>query len=236
MLYISKTFSNLPEAQKTLSRSGVFLFDIHQVLFHRKGIVPLIKGLFKIQKKPRTFKEGIITIFSPQTWKELLHRYNEGNRITEAYLNAAKQRPQLHTELLNYSNNIYTPDNNMHKLLIDLKNQGHELYLLSNIGNATLERLKLTNPDYFALMSNPQNTINRSSLESDSFIWKPQKAAYHQSLETVGKLENPHHTIFIDDTSRNVKAAHELGMNAILFKSFAQCQRDIQTLLGKETL
>lgn len=232
---MSKRFSDLSEAQKTLSHSGVFLFDIHQVLFHRKGILPLIKGLFKIKKKPRTFKEGIITLLSPKTWKRLLQRYNEGNRITEAYLDAAKQCPQLHSELLNYSNNIYTPDTHMQQLLIDLKDQGHHLYLLSNIGNATLERLKSNNPDYFALLSDSHNTINRISAENDSFIWKPQNAAYQQSLDIVGKLENPHHTIFIDDTPRNVRAAHELGMNAILFKSFIQCKRDIHTLLGKDT-
>ena len=236
MLYVSKQFSNLQEAQVTLSQSGVFLLDIHQVLFHRKGLLPLVRGIFKIKQKPRIFKEGVITLFSPKIWKTLHRRYQEGNRITEAYLNAAKQRPQLHAELLNYSNNIYTADTNMHELLQNLKNNGHGLYLLSNIGNATLERLKQEHPDYFALMSDPQNTINRSSLETDSFMWKPQKAAYHQSLDTIGKLENPHHTIFIDDTVRNIKAAHELGMNAILFKSFAQCKKDIMNLLGKEDL
>ena len=234
MLYVSKTFSNLQEAQTTLSTSGVFLFDIHQVLFHRKGLLPLVRGIFKIKKKPRTFKEGITTLFSPKIWKSLHRRYKEGNRITEAYLNAAKQHPQLHAELLDYSNNIYTADSKMHEFLKTLKNHGHALYLLSNIGNATLERLKQEHADYFALMSDPQNTINRSSLETDSFIWKPQKAAYQESLNAIGKLENPHHTIFIDDTKRNIHAAHELGMNAILFKSFAQCKRDIMNLLGKE--
>ncbi len=236
MLYVSKTFSNLQEAQATLSTSGVFLFDIHQVLFHRKGLLPLVRGIFKVKKKPRTFKEGFITILSPKTWRFLHGRYKEGNRITEAYLNAAKQHSQLHAELLDYSNNIYTADSNMHDLLKNLKNHGHELYLLSNIGNATLERLKQENSEYFTLMNDPRNTINRSSLETDSFMWKPQKAAYQESLKAVGKLGNPHHTIFIDDTLRNVEAAHELGMNAILFKSFVQCKRDILNLLGKEDL
>jgi len=234
MLYVSKTFSNLQEAQATLSTSAVFLFDIHQVLFHRKGLLPLVRGVFKIKKKPRTFKEGLITLLSPKTWRFLHGRYKEGNRITEAYLNAAKNHAQLHAELLNYSNNIYTADRNMRELLKNLKKNGHALYLLSNIGNATLERLKEENFDYFALMNDPRNTINRHSLETNSFMWKPQKAAYQESLKAVEKLENPHHTIFIDDTTRNVRAAHELGMNAILFKSFAQCKKDILNLLGKE--
>jgi FMN phosphatase YigB (HAD superfamily) len=233
MLYLSTTFSTLHEAQTTLSISGVFLLDIHQVLFHRKGVLPLVRGIFKVKKKPLIFKEGILTLFSPTSWKAVQRRYQEGNRITEAYLNAAKQCPQLHTELLDYSNNIYTPDPNMQALLKNLKHQGHELYVLSNIGPATLERLKQEHSDYFALMSDSQNTINRSSLETDFFLWKPQKAAYQESLSAIGKLENPHHTIFIDDTTRNVRAAHELGMNAILFKSFAQCKQDIQNLLGK---
>lgn len=234
MLYISPRFSNLQEAQAVLSHSAFFLLDIHQVLFHRKGILPLVRGLLKIKKKPRTFKEGVTALCSKKTWQALRNRYKEGNRITEAYLNAAQSHPLLYSELLDYSNNIYTPDSGMQTLLTALKNQGHALYLLSNIGYTTLERLRQDYPDYFKVLSSPHNTINQHSLKTDTFIWKPQAIAYEHALNTIQKLENPHHVIFIDDTKRNVQAAHKAGINAILFTSFAQCKRDIEAILGKK--
>ena len=162
MLYLSNHFATLKRAQEELKSSAFFLLDIHQVLFHRRGVFPLLRGIARITKKPQTFKEGMQALCSLKTWKSLHRSYKAGNRITEAYLNAAKQRPHLHSELLNYSNTIYTADTQMETLLGHLKQQGHELYLLSNIGNTTLERLQATYPAYFSLMTDTRNTINRN--------------------------------------------------------------------------
>lgn len=232
MLYISDKFSTLEKAQQELKNSAFFLLDIHQVLFHRRGLGPLLRGIARIHKKPRTFKEGFQALCSPTTWKSLHRRFKTGNLITEAYLNAAKQKPHLHSELLNYSNNIYTADKQMQKLLSVLRQKHHELYLLSNIGNLTLERLKNSYPTYFDLMTDNRNTINRGATDDQSLIWKPQPQAYIEALHTIGKSSVAHHAIFIDDTRRHIQAAHQQGMNAILFRSFAQCKQDIEILLG----
>lgn len=232
MLYWSNHFATLKHAQQELESSAFFLLDIHQVLFHRRGILPLLRGLARIKKKPQTFKEGIQAVCSPRTWKSLYHSYKRGNRITEAYLNATKQLPHFHSELVNYSNTIYTADKQMETLLGQLKQLGHELYLLSNIGNTTLERLQTTYPAYFSLMTDTRNTINRTVHDEHSLIWKPQQTAYHTALATINKPTSAHLAIFIDDTKRNVQAAHTYGMNAILFRSASQCKRDIETLLG----
>ena len=232
MLYLSNHFSTLKQAQKELKTSAFFLLDIHQVLFHRRGIFTILRGIAHITNKSQTFKESIQTLCSLKTWKSLHGSYKRGNRITEAYLNATKQRPHLYSELINYSNTIYTADTQMAALLTHLKKLGHERYLLSNIGNTTLERLREAYPAYFSLITDTRNTINRTAHDEHSLVWKPQLTAYHEALNAINKATGPHLAIFIDDTKRNVQAAHTYGMNAILFRSVSQCKRDIETLLG----
>lgn len=232
MLYLSPHFASIEQAQKDLQQSAFLLLDIHQVLFHRRGILPLMRGIVRVKKKPQTFKEGIQALCSLKTWKSLHLLYKKGNRITEAYLDTAKQRTNLHSELINYSNNIYTADQHMELLLHHLKKQGHELYLLSNIGNMTLARLQETYRTYFSLMTDMRNTINRDISDEAALLWKPQAAAYQEALKITNKASAAHLGIFIDDTKRNVEAAHDCGLNAILFRSFAQCKDDLEILLG----
>jgi len=57
---------------------------------------------------------------------------------------------------------------------------------------------------------------------------KPDKRLYHILLDRYNlKVEN---TIFIDDNLNNVKAAEELGINAIHFKSSDQLEAKLQSI------
>ena len=228
-IYLSPTFSSLEEAQKVLSKEAFFLFDIHQVLFHCKGIVPVLQAFTKIKRKPKTFMQGVKILFRPRTWKFFKQLYNQGNHITESYLDVAQPYTPLHSELLNFSNNIYKPHTGMYQLLAHLK-QRHNLYLLSNIGNATLDRLKKEYPDYFALMTEDTNTINRHS--EQGLVWKPQQKAYEQAVMTIRKSNHMHYGNFVDDKRKNVEGAYKAGLNVIYFKSYQQFKNDVATLLG----
>jgi len=57
---------------------------------------------------------------------------------------------------------------------------------------------------------------------------KPDKRLYHILLDRYNlKAGN---TVFIDDNMNNVKAAEELGMNAIHFKSSSQLEAELQSI------
>ena len=234
MFFVSKKFSSLDEAQQQLKNNVFFLFDIHQVLFHRKGLIPFIKGLKKVSAKTTMVKLTLQALFNKTTFKNLCKLYRSGNLITEAYLNTATSYPALHSELLEFSNNIYSPDTEMLTLLQLLAQNNHQLYLLSNIGNQTLDRLKQDYPHYFAILSDTNNTINRKVEVSSDLVWKPQIDAFRQSLTTIDQQHTPHLAIFVDDKLKNVHAAHKAGLNAIHFSSPRQLKNDLTKLLGKE--
>ncbi len=234
MFFVSTSFSSTDEAQRALHHDAFFLFDIHQVLFHRKGISPFIRGLSKVSSKPKMIQLTLQTLFDRTTWAKLKKIYSTGNMITEAYLNTATGHPALHSELLEFSNNIYTPDTDMYKLLQSMAQENHKLYLLSNIGNQTLTRLKRQYPDYFNLLNDADNTINREAKTSCDLVWKPQLNAFEQSLKTIQHQTQPHLAIFIDDKLKNVQAAHKAGLNSIHFLNAQQLKSDLAILMGKE--
>ena len=231
MILISAFFKNLQEAQKALAKDAIFLFDIHQVIFHRKGLFPFFRGFKKTQKKSLVIRQGLRALIHPETWKTLTKRLKEQNHITESYLDAAKQFPFLHNELLEFSNNIYTPNQSMKTIFKILSERGHKMYLLSNIGNATLKKLKLDYPDYFAYLTETENLINRT-INTDNLVWKPQMDAYQQALKVIGQKETAHLTLFVDDKLKNVHAAHKAGINAIKFCNQAQFEQDLKKIMG----
>ena len=63
---------------------------------------------------------------------------------------------------------------------------------------------------------------------------KPDLAIYELTLEQLGF--EPHETVFIDDFSENIKAAHQLGMHTILFQDSEQTRADLQSLLEDAAL
>lgn len=232
MIFLSPFFKNLEEAQKKLSQEAFFLFDIHQVIFHRKGLLPFLKGLNKTNKKHIVFYQALQALLSLKMWKTISQRYKEGNLITEVYLDATKHFPFLHNELLEFSNNIYTPHVGIKKTFERITQLGHKMYLLSNIGNATLEKLKLDYPDYFIHFSETENTINRIISDPHIFTWKPRIDAYFKALSVINKENKVECAIFIDDKLKNVHAAQKAGLNAIKFSTQAQLESDLKKLIN----
>ena len=228
-VYLSKTFTTKQEAQEALSRGGFFLFDLHGVLFDNKG--EYFKAFKKIKHKKKFLKQSMKAAFSKKVRTEYRKREKEGNKITERKFDTVKHYRHLHQELIDFSNNIFTPNKQMRRLLAELKNKGHELYLLSNIGNITLERLVNTHPDFFSVVTDTRNTINRTATDTGNFVWKPRLDAFTQALTTVDKPNHAHLAIFVDDSLPNVTAAHKAGLNAIHFTSYPQFFHDINVLL-----
>lgn len=228
-VYLSKTFTTKQEAQEALSRGGFFLFDIHGVLFDNKG--EYLKAFKKVKNKKKFLKQSVKAVFSKKARTEYRKQQKEGNKITERKFDTIKQYKHLHKELIDFSNNIFSPNKQMQRLITELKGKGYELYLLSNIGNITLDRLVAQHPDFFSEMTDTKNTINRTAAETGNFVWKPRLDAFTQALTAVNKPHHAHLAIFVDDSLANIKAAHEAGLNAIHFTSYPQFFHDVTTLL-----
>jgi len=108
----------------------------------------------------------------------------------------------------------------MIELLALLKRKGYPLYGLSNWSTETfpLMRSRYTFFDLFddMVISGYVNLI------------KPEPAIFHLLLQKISKPARE--CLLIDDAEKNVAAAKQLGMEAILFQSAAQLRTELESL------
>ncbi len=207
-----------------------FLFDIHHVLFeHQKN--PYTSSFVKIKNKPKFIWQAVKTTASPSFWKKCTTLYKQNIKVTESYIYDLQfKKPKLYNNLCQFMTDLYVPNKKMHKKVTCLKNAGHELYLLSNIGPELLVRLQKDYADFFTIFNRPTNTINYAITDNHVWLSKPHVSSYQHALEVTSHTDTPWLGIFIDDKPENIKGALEAGLNGILFTSAEQFEQDVQTL------
>ena len=106
------------------------------------------------------------------------------------------------------------------QILKELKEKGYKLYALTN-WNAEL--FNQTVDDYPFL-----SWFDGRLVSGEVKLKKPDPAIYKELLRRYSI--NPHTSLFIDDTQKNVEAAEALGIRSILFKSPAQLRDHLNKL------
>ena len=114
----------------------------------------------------------------------------------------------------------------MVELINELHMQGYTLGIATNMGAETLDELKQKHPEFFekfSVVASP-DTIDPTG----SFIEKPDVQFFKLFQEQFNKTGNL--IVFIDDRTRNVKAAEQAGMQGISFKNHAQLRSELKKL------
>ncbi len=107
-------------------------------------------------------------------------------------------------------------------LLQRLKAQGHALFCLSNMNQASIEHIEKAHTFW--------DLFTGRVISSRVLACKPEAAIYAHLLETFRLV--PGETVFIDDVEANLTAAARFGIRTILFETAAQCERDLVSLIG----
>ena len=125
--------------------------------------------------------------------------------------------------LINKWDSPIIPVEGMEELLLELKGEGHDLYLLSNASSRQ--------HDYWPRI--PGNSLFTDTLISaDVGLIKPQPELYRMACEKF--RIHPEESIFIDDSAANVEAACNLGWNGIVFHGdVGELRLKLQAMIGK---
>ncbi len=107
------------------------------------------------------------------------------------------------------------------KLVRALKEQGYELYCLSNMPVPMYEHLRCQHTFW--------DVFRGVVISGEIQMMKPEPEIYLHLLERFGLRAGE--SVFIDDLQVNVDAAIGVGLHAIRFQDAAQCQRDLEELL-----
>lgn len=211
-------------------RQLCFLFDLHHVLFKHVP-QPYISSTLKIKRKPTFILQALRTSVSYTFWKNVKKLRKQKNKVAEAYISSLKKGSTLHDGLLNFMTDLYMPTMDMYHHTKELKQQGHRLYLLSNIGPDLLIKLQQRYPKFFRHFNRQQNTINYDAYITHTWLSKPHITSYQHALHVINMQNKACFCVFVDDKIANINGARQAGLNAILFKSPEQFKHDVQILL-----
>jgi putative hydrolase of the HAD superfamily len=107
------------------------------------------------------------------------------------------------------------------KLLRALHRRGAHLYCLSNMPTSIYDHVRRRHVFWDAFRG--------IVISGEVRMMKPEPEVFEHLLE---KFElRPEETVFVDDLLGNVDGAKRVGLQGILFKDAAQCQRELDRLL-----
>ena len=104
-----------------------------------------------------------------------------------------------------------------------LKKEGYEVYLFSNIGEKTFEKLKKKLPELFHYFDGIV-----VAEQQDDWIQKPYPAAFAKFLARFGL--KAHECIFIDNNHKNIKTALNEGFYPILYQAPDQLTYELKAI------
>ena len=104
-----------------------------------------------------------------------------------------------------------------------LKQQGYQVYYLSNYGDFTCQYTR-KDLDFCDLMDGGVMSYEVKCLKPDPVIYQNLFEKYHLK---------PEECVFIDDNAANIDAAKKLWMKTILFQDYFQAQKQLNVLCNK---
>lgn len=199
---------------------NIIVFDLHDVLFER-NYWRVLKELACLQKKGKFIALLLTPSFIIDAVKMLWV-----TRVSEAYLIKLSQKQKRlmpFVDTIIDLTNMLLPIKEMFLLIAFLKIKGYKIYIFSNIGSMTYQKLYKPYQQFF----NNFDGIHFAE-SSNNWIAKPHQDAYKLFLKKYNI--NPQKMIFIDDKPKNVLAAQQHGITSIVFKSTRQLLQQLTNL------
>ncbi|HPP42776.1 MAG TPA: HAD family phosphatase [Syntrophorhabdaceae bacterium] len=201
----------------------LFVFDLGNVILpfdHRQIPAKLLnwstkKGLF-------TPEEMFIYLFD---WEDgLINPYEEGYMSSEEFFDTIRQRYSLNMNFEDFKN-IWTPifkeDQEVNKIILNLKQMGYPLFILSNTNELHFTYIKETYPIV--------HTFHEWILSYEVHAKKPKKRIFD---EIFNRMDVPRDEVFyIDDTGPYIEQAKAYGLKGTVFTDAENLWRQIKDII-----
>ena len=198
----------------------LFVFDLGNVILpfeHRQIAVKLHEKSTK--KEAFTPEQLFDVMFDLQNG--LINPYEEGLMSSAEFLSNLKRQFRLDIDMNAFSNiwnPIFRDDPEVNKVIFYLKEKRYPLFLLSN-----------TNELHFSyIMENYPivHWFDEWLLSFEVGAKKPKQRIYDAIFEKMDV--KPNEVFYVDDISKYVETAQQLGLNGVVFRSAAQLWDFIQ--------
>lgn len=175
---------------------------------------PLPRIMCEWMKGSITGKE-VIELVEPHIEKLHKEQFFESNlekKLSQKVIHVMFN-PQIRAQL-------YQPYKKGVALLKECKEQGHNVYLLSNMDTELIELLKKEYPDIFAL-------FDGVVISADVNMIKPDTNIYHHAVRKFNLDRN--NCYMIDDQLENILGAQNAGLNGVHFVKAKHARKDLIT-------
>ncbi|MDR3646909.1 MAG: HAD hydrolase-like protein [Candidatus Babeliales bacterium] len=218
IIYTKRLYRKYPKdtPMAEVTKDTIFVFDLHGVLF-KLNPIEVVKEAIKVPHKFKLFS----IIFYPHVIANAISSLYKGTVAEKIVINVDKKFPNL--EFISSGLNILnaqSPIKQSIDIVSDLKKAGHKVYILSNIGEHSLDILKNKYPEIFSHFDGIMGTT-----PEDDYIQKPNPIAFEKYLVKFGHEKSK--LIFIDDQMKNVISARNMGISSILFTTPYNLRRQL---------
>ena len=195
-------------------------FDVHNVLFK-----PDYQEIALIAWKLPNKLHLIITIINPRFIFSAIKMAKQTGLGHQYLQNLFKQFPRLaqHEQFIFGVICAQKPIQCCFNIATQIKSNGIQLYIFSNMDMRMLKTLRSKYPELFSLFDEIHCVGPDSNWEQ-----KPSRASFLVFLKKFS-LHAPE-IIFVDNSPRNISAARKIGMQTILYKNCAQLKRAVTQL------
>jgi len=213
--------------QQSQAEKPIIVWDIHDVLIHRSGVLKTLWNYTDWWKTLQSSSLGLIKDFMSLTAAHVV-----SGRSSEQFIQTARVHNNPYMEQLIVAlTNSQQPIAGMKEITDALHEAGYEQHVASNIGKTPFHLLiDLDQSPHLAPMFIHIN-IKKSlvvSKENGNFIKKPDPLFFSMYLEKNNLDPHKQPIIFIDDNSKNIASAQGVGIDAILFKNPKQLHKELQ--------
>lgn len=203
----------------------IIVFDFHDVLVDYNW-PEIIKTFLKSPGKFKLF----IALLNPKIWLDLV-KLKSKDAVSEEYIVWLGNKHKALTPYVQLGINIANTQKTnlkMLEILKNLKQNGYELHLFSNIGLVIYNDAKVKFPEIFECFD---KVIVPS--EENGYLRKPYENAFENYLKEIGKTPESATTkqiVIIDDKIKTVKTGEKYGFIGIKFKNYEQFLQDLNNL------
>jgi FMN phosphatase YigB (HAD superfamily) len=201
----------------------IISFDLHGVVCRSDYRAILKIGL----GNPNSLLRLAMYAFNPLFLKDVWRLWRS-HAVAAAYLQLVCTKHRFLASTVPFLikvGNAQKPNHLLISFIKQLKNHGYAVHLFSNIGDIILDDFAVQYPQIIALF----DTICATSKTTD-YIGKPYDdafAAYQTNCNPSNKQ-----VIFIDNTKRNIAAAHRHNMTGILYGSTTEVIKQLSAMLA----
>jgi FMN phosphatase YigB (HAD superfamily) len=220
------TLFTLSLMQQAQANKPIILWDIHNVLISRSGVIPTFWNYPDWWNTVKNSSFGLIIDLMGLTTKHLVSGISSEQFIQKARVH---NNPYLEKLIIQLTN-AQQPILGMKKITDELYERGCEQHIASNIGKTPF--LALIDPQQFPHLVPifEHMDLEKSLVVSDDngFVKKPDPQFFKIYLEKNNIDPKTEPIIFIDDNVKNIEAAQGVGIDAILFKNPEQVRTELQ--------